>query len=113
MVYNHFLGKADALMNEPEWPDFRKINVHLRQASVYAPTTEARAKVQARIDGLNFLVLLHRTDVALAKGTMADLEAAQEHLKQAEVIATAGYQQELVQRRRGAVERALAALAGK
>jgi hypothetical protein len=113
VVYNHFLGKADALMNEPGWPDFSKVNAHLRQAAVHAPTAESRAKVQARINGLNFLVLLHRSDVALARGTMGDLEAAQEHLKKADAYASAGYQRELVQRRRVAVERALAALATK
>jgi histone H1/5 len=113
MVYNHFLGKADALMNQPGWPDFRKVNAYLHQAAVHAPSAESRAKVQTRINGLNFLVLLHRSDVALARGTMADLEAAQEHLKKADAYASIGYQQELVERRRVAVERALAALATK
>jgi len=113
MVYNHFLGKADALLNEPGWPDFRKVNAYLHQAAAYAPTPESRSKVQTRMNGLSFLVLLHRTDVVLARGTMADLQAAEEHLKKASTYASADYQQELVERRRVAVERALAALAAK
>jgi hypothetical protein len=113
MVYNHFLGKADALLNEPGWPDFRKVNAYLGQAAAHAPTAESRAKVQARMNGLNFLVLLHRSDVALARGKMADLEAAQQHLKKADAYASIDYQRELVKRRRVAVERALAALAAK
>jgi len=113
MVYNHYLGKADALLNEPGWPDFRKVNAYLHQAVAHAPTPESRVKVQTRINGLNFLVLLHRTDVALGRGTMGDLQAAEEHLKKASTYASADYQRELVERRRVAVERALAALAAK
>ena len=113
MVHNHFLGKADALLNEPGWPDFRKVNAYLKQAAAHAPTPDARVKVQARMNGLNFLVLLHRTDVALGRGTMADLQAAEEHLKKAGTYVSADYQRELLERRRAAVGMALAALAAK
>ncbi len=111
MVYNHFLSKADALLNEPGWPDFRKVNAYLRQAGAHAPTVELRQRVQHRLNGLNFLVLLHRSDVALASGKMGDLQAAEEHLKKAGTYASADYQRELVERRRVVVEGALAKLA--
>ena len=113
LIYNHFMGEADTLLNERGWPDFRKVNDYLRHAAAYAPTAESRMKVQARMNGLNFLVLLYKSDVALAKGTMPDLEAAREYLKKAAGYASIDYQRELIQRRRMAVERALAALAAK
>jgi hypothetical protein len=113
IVYNHFMGEADTLLNEAGWPDFRKVNEYLGQAAAYAPTAESRMKVQARMNGLNFLVLLYKSDVALAKGGMADLESAQAYLKKAAEYASIDYQRELIQRRRMAVERRLAALATK
>jgi hypothetical protein len=110
IVYEYFQDKADTALNEPEGPDFGEVNRYLRQAASYAPTVESREMIQRRLDGISFLVLLHRTDVALAKGRLPDLTAAQTHLAKAASYASMDYQRELVEKRRFIVEKAIAAL---
>jgi hypothetical protein len=110
IVYDYFQDKADTALNEPEGPDFGEVNGYLRQAASYAPTAESREMIQRRLDGITFLVLLHRTDVALTKGGLPDLRAAEKHLEKAASYASMDYQRELAEKRRIVVERAIAVL---
>jgi hypothetical protein len=68
IVSSYFQKKADEVLNEPGGPDFAKINTYLRQAASYAPTKELRDLAQRRLNGMNFLVLMHKADVAFTPG---------------------------------------------
>ena len=69
-------------------PNHVKINRYLHQAGSYAPTQELRDLVQLRLNGMNFLVLMHKTDVAFTKGTLPDLQAAKAYLEEADSYAS-------------------------
>jgi hypothetical protein len=113
IVSNHFQKRADEVLNEPGGPDFAKINTYLKQAASYAPTKELRDLVQLRLNGMNFLVLLHRADVAFTRGTLPDLEAAKGYLDEAHSYASMDYQRELLGKRQAEVGRMVAELEAK
>jgi len=113
IVFGYFQDKADASLNEPEGPDFAKIKRYLHQAASYAPTEALRNMVEVRLNGIDFLVLLHKADVALIKGTLPDLETAKACLDKAGLYASSDYQRELLVKRKAVVDRAIAALAAK
>jgi hypothetical protein len=110
IVCNHFQKKADEVLNEPGGPDFAKINTYLKRAASHAPTKELRDLVQLRLNGMNFLVLLHRADVAFTKGTLPDLQAAKEYLDKAHLYASMDYQRDLLGKRQAEVGRMVAEL---
>lgn len=104
VVSDYFLKKADAALNAPGGPDFAEIKRYLQQATLYAPTKESRDLSQSRLKGMNFLVLLHHADVALAKGTLPDLQAAKTYLDEAGSCVSMDYQRELLGKRRAVVD---------
>ena len=112
MTFRYFLDKADALLDDPEGPDFSRIKGYLHQAASYAPTGALRNRVQARLKGIDFVVLLHRADIALTKGTLPDLQAAKGHLDKAASHASSSYQREQLAKTKGVLERAIAGLKG-
>lgn len=113
IAFGCFQDKADALLNEAEGPNFTKIKRYLNQAASYAPTSELGRMIQLRLDGINFLVLLHRADVALSRGTLPDLKAAKACLDRAGFHASIDYQRELFGKRKAVVDRAIAAFEAK
>lgn len=113
LVFGYFRDKADAILNEPGWGDFTKIKEYLHQAASYAPTGELREMVQLRLDDIDFLMLLHRADVALGKGKIPDLEAAKTYLDKAVLYASRDYQRDILGKTKAAVEGEIAALEAK
>lgn len=113
MAFRYFLDKADALLDDPEGPDFSRIKGYLHQAASYAPTGALRNGVQARLKGIDFVVLLHRADIALTNGTLPDLRAARGYLDKAASYASSSYQREQLAKTRAVLERAIAALEAK
>lgn len=112
MAFRYFLDKADGLLNDPGGPDFSRIKGYLHQAASYAPTGALRNRVQARLKGIDFVVLLHRADIALTKGTLPDLRAARGYLDKAASYASSSYQREQLAKTRAVLERAIAGLKG-
>jgi len=113
MAFRYFLDKADALLNEPGGPDFSRIKAYLHQAAFYAPTGALRNRVQVRLKDIDFLVLLHRVDIALIKGALPDLQAAKGYLDRAASYASSSYQREQLAKTRAVLERALAGFRGR
>ena len=113
MAFRYFQGKADGLLNDPGGPDFSKIKGYLHQAASYAPTGALRNGVQARLKGIDFVVLLHRADIALTKGTLPDLRAARGYLDKAASYASSPYQREQLAKTRAVLEKAIAGLKGR
>jgi hypothetical protein len=108
MAFSYFQGKADGLLNDPAGPDFSRIKGYLHQAASYAPTEAMRHRIQARLDGIDFVVLLHRADIALTKGTLPDLRAARGYLDKAASYASSSYQREQLAKTRAVLEKAIA-----
>jgi hypothetical protein len=113
MAFRYFLDKADGLLNDPGGPDFSRIKGYLHQAAPYAPTGALRNRVQVRLNGIDFLVLLHRADIALINGTLPDLQAAKGHLDKAASYASSGYQREQLAKTMAVLERAIAGFKGR
>lgn len=113
MAFRYFLDKADGLLNDPGGPDFSRIKGYLHQAASYAPTGALRNRVQVRLNGIDFLVLLHRADVALINGTLPDLQAAKGHLDKAASYASSSYQREQLAKTMAVLERAIAGFKGR
>jgi hypothetical protein len=113
MAFSYFQGKADGLLNDPGGPDFSRIRGYLHQAASYAPTEAMRHRTQARLDGIDFVVLLHRADIALTKGTLPDLRAARGYLDKAASYASSSYQREQLAKTRTVLEKAIAGFKGR
>ena len=113
LLFNSLQKKADGAINDPKGPDLAKIKRYLRQASAYAPTEGARKSVQLRLRSVDFVVLFHKADFALSKGTMADLKAAKRYLNRAKAYAFRDYHRELLAKTRKAVDKEMAALRKK
>jgi hypothetical protein len=113
MVFGHLQDQADAALEDSRGPDIAKMKKCLRQAETYAPTNELRRKVQLRLKGMDFIVLLYKADFALSKGTLADLKTAKDYLNEAESYAFLDYHRKLVAETRTAVDRQMAALKRK
>ncbi|MDY6990254.1 MAG: hypothetical protein SWQ30_19605, partial [Thermodesulfobacteriota bacterium] len=113
LLFNSLQKKADRAINDPKGPDLAKIKRSLRQASAYAPTEAARKSVQLRLRSVDFVVLFHKADFALSKGTLADLKAAKGYLAKAKAYAFRDYHRELLAKTRKAVDKEMAALRKK
>ena len=110
LAFDHYEGKADALLYDSMEPDFSKINTYLRQAATYAPTGVERTMAQRRLDSMALLILLHRVDVALIKGTLPDLEAARASLEKGTGYISSEYQRDLIAKRKAVLDSAIAQL---
>jgi hypothetical protein len=113
MAFSYFQGKADGLLNDPGGPDFSRIKGYLHEAAFYAPTEAMRHRIQARLDGIDFVVLLYRADIALTKGTLPDLQAARGYLDKAASYASSSYQREQLAEARSVLERTIAGFKGR
>jgi hypothetical protein len=60
------------------------------------------------LDGIDFVVLLHRADIALTKGTLPDFQAARGYLDKAASYASSSYQREQLAKTRAVLEKAIA-----
>ena len=110
LAFDHFQGKADELVYASMAPDFSKINNYLRQAAAYAPTGVERTMTQRRLDSMALLILFHRIDVALIKGTLPDLEAAKASLEKGAGLASSEYQRDLIAKRKAVLDSAISQL---
>lgn len=109
LVFGYCEDKADAILSDRMGPDFAEIKGYLYQAEPYAPTTALRKRVQQRLKGMDFVVLLHKADVALAKGTLADLRVAKGCIDKARTFVFTDYQRELLGKMRTVVDEAMVA----
>lgn len=107
VVFNFFQTKTDAILTATAYPDFGQIREYLRQAAAYAPSEELRKKVEARLRGIDFLVLLCKADIAMAGGTKRDMEAAKAYLEQARSTSSSEFEREMLEKRLAAVQDAL------
>lgn len=107
ILFQYFLSKADDALTRQELPDLKEVNTLLEEAKGYAFTDEAKETVRLRKNGLRFLLLMEKVNLALAKNTEEDLLAAKEYLAEIEKIDTTPIQRQMIKEKSSAVESAL------
>jgi hypothetical protein len=110
LVFNYYLNKADALLQVDGLPDFEGIKAYVNQALAFSVTDEMREMGLARLHSIDRMILIYKADVAASKGTMEDLQAARQLLKDADAISRQAAEEALIAEKIKAVEQAMAAL---
>lgn len=110
LIFDHYMKRADALLEEPGTPDLEKIKSHLNQAMPYAVTEKHRTSATARLNNIDQLIYLIKADAAAGKETIADYETALEYLRQAQHLDVDGSKSALIAEKIAAVESAKSAL---
>jgi len=108
VLFNHLVEQAEDILNTGQTPDLKTVRIYLANASKYAMSSSDRQAIQLRLKSINFLVLSGKADLALAKGDMADFEAAKKFLAEAIPYASTGVQKETITKRLAAIEYAMA-----
>jgi hypothetical protein len=108
VLFEHLVQQADDILNTGQTPDLKTVRTYLASASKYARSSTDRRAIQLRLNSINFLILSGKADLALAKGGMADFEAAKKFLAEAMPYASTDVQKETVTKRLAAIEYAMA-----
>jgi hypothetical protein len=108
VLFGYLVKQADDILNTGRTPDLKTVRSYLTQATKYATTRSQRQAIHLRMNSINFLVLSGKADLALAKGTVADFEAAKKYLTEAMPFASTDVQKETVTKRMAAIEYAMA-----
>jgi|GEM_PF-1544490 len=106
LVFDYFRSKADTALAAENGPDFAKIKTHLHQALSYAPTQAQRRQIESRLRDIDFMILFHRAEVAMSKGSEDSRKDAMAYLDRASTLAASEYQKELIEEARNAVAKA-------
>ena len=107
ILFQYSLSKADYALSHQDPPDLKEINGFLEEARGYALTEDAKETVRLRKNGLRFLVLMEKVNVALARNTEEDLRAAKEYLAEINQVDTTPLQRQMIKEKISAVESAL------
>lgn len=111
ILFQYSLSKADHALSHQDPPDLKEINGFLEEARGYALTEDAKETVRQRKNGLRFLVLMEKVNVALARNTKEDLRAAREYLTELDQIAATPIQRQMAKEKFSALESALKKIA--
>jgi hypothetical protein len=109
-VFNYYVKKADELLGKPGMPDFEGIKIYLNKAKPYAVTEKLRKVAAARLNNIDIMILLYKTDVAASKEALADYEAALEYLKEAAALDVDGSNSALIKQKTESIQAAMADL---
>lgn len=113
ILFQYFLSKADDTLTSQELPDLKEVNALLEEAKEYAFTDDARETVRLRKNGLRFLLLMEKVNLALASNTEDDLLAAKAYLAEIEQIDTTPIQRQMIKEKISAVASALQKLSSE
>ena len=110
MLFTHYIQKADTSMEAVGSPDFSKIKSILTQAGAYATSAEDRANITDRLKMIDRTILLYKADVAVEKGTIKDLQAAQAHLGRAAALQPDPILANFIQQKMASIQEQIASL---
>lgn len=113
LIFNYYVEKADTLSEVPGMPDFEGIQSYLNKALAYASSADFSKIAHARLNNLNLMILIYKSDVAADKGTVADLENAKGYLAQAARLDIDARQRVLLEQKRKVIDNAIAGLQAK
>jgi|GEM_PF-5739982 len=83
IIYTSFIDKADAVLDVPGLLDYNSIVQHTNKAVKFATSDKERTFANTRLNSINIMNLLYRTDVSISKETVKDLETAKKYLEKA------------------------------
>lgn len=107
ILSDSFIKRADELLSAGVAPDLKTVKSYLTHASKYVTSESQRRAIRMRLDRIEFVGLLGKTDLAV-KGPAPDFEAARIYLTRAILLAPTDLQRDGLRRRLAAVEYALA-----
>ncbi|HID29726.1 MAG TPA: hypothetical protein EYP19_06930 [Desulfobacterales bacterium] len=107
IILDYLLKRADEIMNTREAPDLRRAKSYLIRASNYALSGLEREAVGTRLNSIEFVSLMGKTNLALSRTRLPDFQAAWGYLAQAVPMASSDLQKEILMERLTAVEYAL------
>jgi len=113
LIFNHYIEKADTLLNVPGLPDFEGIKKYINKASPYATTPASKESVFKRLSNIDLMILLYKADVAASKFTLSDLKEAKGFLSEASRLDIDDMQLDLIHQKMDAVDKHIAALKAK
>ena len=113
LIFNYYVEKADTLIEVPGMPDFEGIRFYLNQALFYATSSEISKIAHTRLNNLDMMILLYKSDVVASKGTLAGLEDARNYLTEATRLNIGGLQSDLIKQKIVSVDSQLAELKTK
>jgi len=105
LVFNFYVGKADELLTMQGMPDYEGIRTYLKKALKYASTPELRSAAYARLDSIEFMTLMIKTNVAVQKKTTDSLEEALGYLKETRALELDPEQVALVKSKTESIEK--------
>ncbi len=79
MAYAYFMEEADAMMKDGSYP-LEKVKRVLKKAVSFAPTDQARDAAKEKLNGINLMPFLYKSDLAASSGNLKD---ALRHLEEA------------------------------
>jgi len=98
LIFGYYRDKAAMLMDVKGMPDFNAEKAYLEKALCYSTTAEEKTAVNSRINTIDLMVLMSKADAAISKKTVASLETALEHLREAADLDLDDIQEEQVKR---------------
>ena len=112
IVENH-LKQADDLLATSGLPDFDNIRGMLVQALPYASDSETRENIKRRLNRIDLMALLYKSDISVFKGSPADLENAKDYLTEAATLATEKAETTMIQEKLKLIDERLSAASPK
>jgi hypothetical protein len=110
LMYQHYIDKADALLDTPGVPDSIALTANLEQAIRYAPNRELRDAARARLINLRLLALVQKAQAALNRGTVESTQAALGFLHEARRFDLSEAEAEMLDRKIDAAQETLTQL---
>jgi len=107
IVSDHLVKRADEVLNKGEARDLKRGESYLTSASNYVLSVPEREAVRIRLNSIEFVVLMGKTNLALNKTPVPGFQAAWGYLAQAVPVAFTDLQKDVLMKRLTAVEYAL------
>ncbi|ETR73187.1 MAG: hypothetical protein OMM_01154 [Candidatus Magnetoglobus multicellularis str. Araruama] len=95
MICEFYIDQANDVMSEDNIPNLVQVREYLEMAHYYA-TEEVQQKIQARLNGIDFMVFILKADMAIQKGSENDLDKARAFIEEANELVEKNYQKDLI-----------------
>jgi colicin import membrane protein len=113
LIFNYYVEKADTLLEVSGLPDFEGIRYYLNKALPYATSNETKDIAIGRLNNIDLMILLYKSDVAADKGTVSGLEDAKRYLSEASKLNVDAIKSDLIKQRIESIDNELAKMKSK
>jgi len=109
-IFDYYVGKADTLLEVPGMPDFDGMRSYLNKALAFTTTNESIKIANVRLDNMDLMILLYKTEVAASNATITDLEKAIDYLSEAARLNLDDLQSDLVDQKIESINASIASI---